>query len=411
MKRKIKDMDLDGFDLLDAMIRHKNGGTITYQGLARDPQAIKSVDDAELAWVEEAQSLSEDSLEELTPSIRGKEAELWFTANLKSSLDPFSQRFFVPFEKELRAKGYYEDELHTIVWINYYDNPWFPEHLEMERKSDKERLTRAAYDHKWLGEPSDQVEGSIILPEWFDAAVDAHLQLGFKPRGQQITSHDPSDSGDPRALVIRHGSVVTHCEENEVDDVNDACDWALDHAIQQGSDVFTWDCDGLGLTLKRQVSQSLSGKKIEAQLFKGSEGVHKPDQIYEPDDLLERKKQKTNKETFKNKRSQFYWYLRDRFYRTYLAIEKGEYIDPDSLISISSDIKLRDKMKSEVCRIPLKPNGNGLIQIMSKREMKDKHDIDSPNLADSLMMSMFVPDVSAKPQKKPIDIPTVGRKF
>ena len=71
MKRKIEALDLDGFSFTDTRIRHENGGEIIYQGLARDPEAIKSVDDAELCWVEEAQSLSHDSLEQLTPSIRG----------------------------------------------------------------------------------------------------------------------------------------------------------------------------------------------------------------------------------------------------------------------------------------------------------------------------------------------------
>ena len=94
--RKIKEHELDGFNILNAEIKHDNGGDIIYQGLARDPEAIKSVDDAELCWVEEAQALSEDSLEKLTPSIRGNDSEIWMTANLNSSNSPFSQRFFKP---------------------------------------------------------------------------------------------------------------------------------------------------------------------------------------------------------------------------------------------------------------------------------------------------------------------------
>ena len=52
--------------------------------------------------------------------------------------------------------------------------------------------------------------------------------------------------------------------------------------------------------------------------------------------------------------------------------------------------------KSEICRIPKKPNPNGLIQIMSKQEMKTL-EIDSPNEVDSVMMSLFVPPVEIEP--------------
>ena len=45
-----------------------------------------------------------------------------------------------------------------------------------------------------------------------------------------------------------------------------------------------------------------------------------------------------------------------------------------------------------MCRIPRKQNGTGKIQLMSKKEMKDKHDIDSPGMADCLAMGEELPD-------------------
>jgi len=90
------------------------------------------------------------------------------------------------------------------------------------------------------------------------------------------------------------------------------------------------------------------------------------------------------------KRAQYYWRLRDRFYKTFQAVTKGVYIDPDELISLSSDIDCLDQLRAEVCRVPKKPNPNGLIQIMSKADMV-KMEIGSPNMADSLMMSMMIP--------------------
>ena len=101
---------------------------------------------------------------------------------------------------------------------------------------------------------------------------------------------------------------------------------------------------------------------------------------------------KKNKDAFKNQRSQFYGILADRMYRTYRAVVHGEYHDPDQMISFSSDIKDMQRLRSEVCRIPRRRNGNGKFQIMSKDDMKRLLQIDSPNMADAVMMSLAIPD-------------------
>jgi len=172
-------------------------------------------------------------------------------------------------------------------------------------------------------------------------------------------------------------------------DVNEGADWATLWAREYRADVFRWDCDGLGVSLKRQISTALDGMRISVEMFKGSEGVINPAEIYQPDNMIDKRDAKTNEQTFRNKRAQCYWMLRDRFYNTHLAITRKEYRDPETLISLSSEIDCIDQLRSEVCRIPRKYNANGLIQIMSKQEMaKLKPPIPSPNMADSLMMTM-----------------------
>jgi phage terminase large subunit len=151
----------------------------------------------------------------------------------------------------------------------------------------------------------------------------------------------------------------------------------------------------MGVALRQQVSDKLTGKKIEAHIFRGSESPDNPTQLYMP--AVKGKKEikgKTNKDTFVNKRAQYYTYLADRFYNAYQAVEKGKYIDPDTLISISSDIECIDELRAEICKIPRKDTGNGKIQILSKVDMAKKpYELPSPNLADSLMMSLDVPDI------------------
>jgi phage terminase large subunit len=313
------------------------------------------------------------------------------TANPRHSADAFSNRFIKPFEKQLRRDKFYEDDMHLIIWLNHIDNPFFPEVLEQERLHDHKSMSSALYRHIWEGEYYDEVEDCIIPVEWFDSAIDAHVTLGFKADGAIIASHDPSDEGgDTKGLVIRRGSVVLDVQEKTTGDSNAGMDWALEESRKAGADWFVWDCDGMGIALKRQVEQSLESTRTRWWMFRGSEMADDPDMPYSSGkDQL-----KTNRDTFLNKRAQYWWKLRERFENTHRAINQKAYINPDEMISLSSSIECLNQLRSEVCRIPLKRNNNGKIQIMSKLEMSKKpYELPSPNMGDSLMMSMFSPKV------------------
>jgi phage terminase large subunit len=293
----------------------------------------------------------------------------------------------MPFLNDLERDGIYEDDLHLVIVMNHSDNYWFPEELEQERLWDYQNLPRALYDHIWMGAFNDSVENAIIPAEWFDACIDAHIKLGFKPQGAIIATHDPSDGGDNKGYALRHGSVFIDIQEKTDGDVNEGMDWALDSAIGAGADFFAWDGDGMGAPLRRNADNALQGKKCTPVMFRGSEGPYMPEAIYQPTANTTIRQSAKIKDVFRNKRSQCYIRLQDRVYNTYRAVVHGEYCDPDELISFSSNIKCMGRLRSEVCRLPLKPNGNGFIQMMTKIEMK-KLDIPSPGLSDSVMMSL-----------------------
>ena len=383
---------LEGWDIQKTTIVAPNGARTTYKGANRNPDAMQSAQDYKYSWFEEAHRASQDSIDKLLPTIiRNPGAQCWFSANPQSSADPFSKRFIVPYLKHLERDGFYEDELHYIVVVNWRDNPWWNEEQEGLRSWDYAHLTRAKYDWIWEGKFNDDIEDAIIPAEWFDAAVDAHIKLGFEPRGVKVVSHDPSDRGpDAKGLCYRHGSVILDVQEKDGLDVNEGCDWALDYAIDVQADVYIWDCDGLGVSLRKQTLDAIAGKKMDHVEFRGSKGVDNPKRIYQKVDSHPDAKAKTNEETFKNRRAQYYWMLRDRFYNAYLAVEKGQYIDPDTMISLSSGISNMSALRAEICRIPRRPNGAGLIQIMSKEEMA-RMKIASPNMADSTMMNLATP--------------------
>jgi len=395
-KGLINKIPAPGFSIDKQKIDCTTGGGIRFRGLDRSPSSIQSYQDFKYFWGEEAHAFSQETIDIVIPTFRSPGYKLFFTANPQSSADPFSKRFLLPFLADLNAKGMYEDDMHLIIKMNWRDNPWHGE-LEPQRIWDFENLSRAKYDWIWEGAFNDSVEDALIMAEWFDACVDAHIKLGFKPEGIRFSSHDPSDTGpDDKGFAFRHGSVFLDIKEKTDGDINEGADWALDLAINHNSDAFTWDCDGMGVGLNRQVKRAFDGKMgTVISMFKGSEDPDHPDAIFDPVvGGAPVQNQKTTKDAVRNKRAQYYLDLRRRIYRTYLAVEKGEYHNPDDLISFDSSIKLLPALRSELCRMPVKPNGAGKFEMYTKKEMKTKFKFKSPNLADPVMMLMRTPHQS-----------------
>jgi phage terminase large subunit len=397
IKQEIDRLDVKGMNVLNNSIKSASNGEIFYKGLARNITSLKTLAGVKRLWIEEGESVSESSLRVLTPSIRSSAAanekgeeppEIWITMNRGSSKDAISVKYLARAEKALKETGYYEDDIMMVVEVNWRDNPWFPPELEQERLDDIERLTRAEYDHIWEGAYNDSVDRAIIKPEWFDACIDAHIALGIKPIGAKILAHDPSDEGnDNKGIACRHGIVVEYADDSDQGDVNEGMDWALEKADEIRPDLFIWDGDGMGVALRRQVSEAFDKTRTDYVMFRGSMSPEDPDQPYDGDF---KKENKFNQDVFLNRRAQYYIRLRDRVYKTYKAVTGTGYYPPDELISFSSKIDKINLLRAELCRIPTKPNASGFIQILSKKEMAAKG-IDSPNIGDSVMMLMVIP--------------------
>jgi len=421
---EINRLGLLGYTSVQNEIRHGDGGLFSFWGLKANLSNMKSLYGYKRFWTEEAEITSQKSLDTMGPTLRGVPgANLIFTFNPRSSADPIYQAFIKPFEKQLNKEGIYEDDWHLIIKIGHEDNPWFNDDETLKGELDKDRqkvkdgfMTQNKFNHIWGGEPDDNVENAIISTDMFDACIDAHIKLGFKARGAKIVAHDPSDLGhDDKGYAARQGSVVTSVVGNDKGDVNEGCEWSTDKALDDDCDVYRFDADGMGSGLKRQVSQAFNEHDVEIEPFNGSDsgkGMLDANVIYEKPESVnskssKKKKPKSVKETFKNDRSYNYWLLRDRCYYTYRAVRFNEYIDPDKLISFDSKgVENMAQLRAEICRIPLKKNANGLIQIMSKDDMLRLLEIESPNLADSVMMLMAPPPI--KQVHEPLNFTSFG---
>lgn len=130
------------FDIQSTQINTPGKGVILFQGMQdHTAESIKSLEGFDVAYVEEAQTLSERSLEMLRPTIRKDGSEIWFSWNPRTRRDPVDALLRGP---KLPANA-------AVVRANYADNPFFPSVLDDERKYDRENIPER-YGHIWLGE-------------------------------------------------------------------------------------------------------------------------------------------------------------------------------------------------------------------------------------------------------------------
>ncbi|WP_225770135.1 PBSX family phage terminase large subunit [Inquilinus sp. Marseille-Q2685] len=146
-------------------------GRIIFQGMqTHTAESIKSLEGYDIAWVEEAQSLSKRSLELLRPTIRRPDSELWFSWNPTRPDDPVDQLF----------RGGPAPPRTTLIEANWTANPHFPKVLKAEMEWDRER-DPDKYQHVWLGGYQRSSEARVFTNwrvEAFEAPAGARFLFG-----------------------------------------------------------------------------------------------------------------------------------------------------------------------------------------------------------------------------------------
>jgi phage terminase large subunit len=153
IESKIEDYGLGSlFDCQVAEIKTPGGGLIAFAGLQdHTADSIKSYEGFDVAWVEEAQTVSQRSLNLLRPTIRKPGSELWFSWNPRFDSDAVDQML----------RGEETPNSAIVVRANWCDNPWFPAELEQERL-DCIRMQPEQYDHIWEGGYVTAVESAYF---------------------------------------------------------------------------------------------------------------------------------------------------------------------------------------------------------------------------------------------------------
>lgn len=196
------------FEILEAEIRTPGGGVIIFQGMQNHTaDSIKSLEGFDIAWVEEAQSLSQRSLDLLRPTIRKDGSEMWFGWNPNKPTDPV--------DVLLRGDNPPADSI--VTELNYADNPWLPDELRTDLEDDRRR-DPDKFLHVWGGHYSLNSEARVFRNwaiETFETPADAIHRFG----ADWGFANDPTALVrchiDGRKLFVDHEAVEVGCEIDE----------------------------------------------------------------------------------------------------------------------------------------------------------------------------------------------------
>jgi len=200
------------FEVKQAEIVTPGAGIILFQGMQNHTaESIKSLEGYDGAWNEEAQTLSQRSLDLLRPTIRKPGSELWFSWNPNLETDPVDALLRGP-EPPPDSK---------VIQVNYRDNPWLPDVLRAELDYDQRR-DPDKFAHIWLGEYQRNSE-SRVFRNWkieeFDSPAGAHFRLG----ADWGFSVDPSVLVrchiDGRKLYVDYEAYMVGCEIDQLPDL------------------------------------------------------------------------------------------------------------------------------------------------------------------------------------------------
>jgi phage terminase large subunit len=161
---QIEALGLMGFyEITQASIRGKNGTEFAFVGLKNNVANVKSYEGIDICWVEEAQTVSRLSWNILIPTIRKAGSEIWVSFNPELETDETYQRFVANPPEDC-----------ITMRVNWYDNPWFPDTLRMEKDALKQR-DEEAYNQVWEGLCRQTVDGAIFAKEMQAAEKDGRI--------------------------------------------------------------------------------------------------------------------------------------------------------------------------------------------------------------------------------------------
>ncbi|EPK3834083.1 PBSX family phage terminase large subunit [Providencia stuartii] len=178
----------DFYELGEKYIRTKcRSVSYVFAGLRHNLDSIKSKARILIAWIDEAESVSEIAWTKLAPTVREAGSEIWVTWNPERDGSATDKRF----RKEPPDNA-------IIVEMNYDDNPWFPSVLEEERLSDQSRLDPNTYAWIWEGAYLENSDKQVLANKYVVKSFPDDL---WKKADRLLFGADFGFAKDPNTLI------------------------------------------------------------------------------------------------------------------------------------------------------------------------------------------------------------------
>ena len=210
---KIRELGVaDLFRITEREIETPGKGVILFEGMqSHNADSIKSLEGARIAWVEEAQTLSQRSIDLLRPTIRAEDSQLWFSWNPEKATDPV----------DALLRGDRLPPNATVCKVNWDANPWLPQVLRDELEYDRRR-DPDKFAHVWGGDYQRNSEARVFK-NWRIEDFDAQESWLLRQGADWGFSVDPSVLVQcaivGRTLYVIHEAYQVGCEVDYLPDL------------------------------------------------------------------------------------------------------------------------------------------------------------------------------------------------
>ena len=342
----------------DRIYCRKTGSEFLFSGL-KNMQSIKSLEKIDRVWVEEAQSVSDDSWQTLIPTIRKENSEICATFNRLSEKDPVFVRYCAKPAQDTIYKH-----------VTYRDNPFFPEVLEQERQLCKLQQPEE-YDHIWEGFPLGIDGFKAICPIELIKKAQATMYQDFEVEDYpRILSVDTARFGDDASnFWLRQGKKAQFLQQmKKADSMQLAGEITRLIDELKIDQCFIDTTGGTGSGAYDRVCQLGYGSKITEVNFAS--------------------KATTNRKLYANKRAEMYGLARDWMK------------DGGSLYS--TDENLNAQVRYELSSVNYSYDKQNRMVLENKEEVKKKIG-KSPDYADGFVLSFAYPVQTKIEQQRNVD--------